>query len=68
MAGNGVIRGVDACDWARLKEWFGQALEASPDQMDYILQQAQRESPTLALKLRLLLLTHLGSDADLYES
>jgi serine/threonine protein kinase len=49
---------VNPGEWARLKEWFGTALDAGPQQFTAILQKAEKESPELAAELRSLLREH----------
>lgn len=45
-------------EWAALKEWFGVALEAPPDQINEVLRAARLESPALAAELQSLLGEH----------
>jgi serine/threonine protein kinase len=49
---------VNPGEWARLKEWFGTALDAGPEQAAAILQEAEKESPELVVELRSLLREH----------
>lgn len=48
---------MTADEWARLKGWFEQALDA-PERRDALLLEAERESPALAAELRALLAAH----------
>lgn len=44
--------------WSRLKFWFGEAMDAPPDEVERILREADAESPELAAELRTLLREH----------
>jgi eukaryotic-like serine/threonine-protein kinase len=49
---------VNPSEWARLKEWFGIALEAGPARVQEILDRLDQESPELAGELQSLLREH----------
>ncbi len=49
---------MNAADWAKLKTWFGLAIDAPPDALSDILRDAEHESPELAAELRALLREH----------
>lgn len=51
---------MDAALWFQLKEWFGAAQHAGPEDRERIILQAEQESPELAHELRSLLL-HLDT-------
>lgn len=55
---------MDAAGWARLKDWFGEAIEASPARALEIVAEAERESPELAAELTALLRQHLANALD----
>ncbi len=45
-------------DWARLKVWFGEALEAGPERRAQVVTRVRTEAPALAVELESLLATH----------
>ena len=53
---------MTAGDWARLKRWFIQILDATPEDAGLILAEAESESPALASELRSLLAENEAPD------
>ena len=49
---------MTSVEWARLKDWFGQAIEVEESQRERLLREAESESPELAAELRSLLREH----------
>ncbi len=52
---------MNVSQWARLKEYFGDAIEAPPDELGRIIAAAEAESPDLAHELRSLLCEHASN-------
>ena len=52
---------MNVSQWARLKEYFGDAIEAPPDELGRIITAAEAESPELAHELRSLLCEHASN-------
>jgi tetratricopeptide (TPR) repeat protein len=49
---------MSPAEWAKLKEWFGAAMDADTVQLQRLLREAEAESPYLAAELRSLLIEH----------
>lgn len=55
---------MDAAGWAKLKDWFGEAIESTPARLREITAEAERESPELAAELAALLKEHAVAALD----